>query len=92
MFIHSLAFIFSQLAANGVWLERWKWVANTFMMLSAVAVSFSIALSLHPATFIGFIIAHTMWVTAGFIMKDKPIIALNGFFILIDVYAIIIRL
>jgi uncharacterized membrane protein len=92
LFIQSIAFLLTQLTTNAVWLERWKWIATAFVMMSAAVVSFSIALSLNPATFIGFLIAHIMWTFAGVIMKDKPIIALNGFFILIDVYAIIIRL
>jgi len=92
LFIQSVAFLLTQLTTNAVWLERWKWIANVFVMVSAAGISFSVALSLNPATFIGFLVAHIMWVFAGVIMKDKPIIALNGFFILIDIYAMIIRL
>jgi hypothetical protein len=69
-----------------------KWIANIGVMISAVLVSASVALSAQPLTFIGFLVAHIMWLFAGIIMKDKPIMALNAFFIVIDIYAILIRL
>lgn len=73
-------------------LDRIKWFATACVLISAALVSFSMVLSLHPVTFIGFLVAHIMWTFAGIVMKDKPIIALNAAFILIDIYAIIIRL
>lgn len=92
MFFYSVDFLYSQLHTNEVWLDRMKWLANICVMLSAILVSSSVALSTQPLTFIGFLVAHVLWLIAGMIMKDKPIMALNAFFIIIDMYAIIIRL
>ena len=92
MFIQSCFFLYSQLLTNKIWLERLKWIANAFVIISAAAISFSTELAITPPIFFGFLIAHIMWVFAGIIMKDKPIITLNAFFVIIDIYAIIIRL
>jgi len=92
MFFYSVEFLYSQLHTNDVWLNRLKWLANVCVMLSAILVSASVSLSAQPLTFIGFLVAHVMWLFAGIIMKDKPIMALNAFFIIIDIYAIGIRL
>jgi len=91
MFFHALEYSIFQLHTNPKWLERLKWFANINIYISAILLSFSVALSAMPTAFIGFFVAHIIWVFAGIVMKDKPIIALNGFFIPLDLYAMAIR-
>jgi len=91
MFFHALEYSIFQLRTNTEWFERLKWFANINMYISAILLSFSVSWSTTPTAFIGFLIAHIIWVFAGIAMKDKPIIALNGFFIPLDLYAMAIR-
>ena len=92
MFFYALEYFVFHLKTNPEWLERFKWFANVNMYISAILISVSAALSAEAATFIGFFVAHIIWIFAGILMKDKPLIALNGFFIPLDMYAMIIRL
>jgi len=62
------------------------------MALSAVMVSFSPSLSQQSAAFLGFFFGHVLWATMGTIKRDWPLIAVNAFFIPIDLYAMYIRL
>lgn len=92
MYFLAAEYLVYQLQTNNKLLEWVKWFATFCVCASAILVSFSIELSLQPHVFLGFLIAHILWTGAGIIMKDKPIIVLNAIFILIDTYAIIIRL
>lgn len=74
------------------WQEAIRWLATASIMFSALIISFSIPLSTQAPPFLGFLIGHLLWVMVGVIQRDKPIIALNIFFIPIDIYAMSIRL
>jgi len=69
-----------------------KWFATFGVCASAFVVSFSVEMSMEPQAFYGFFIAHVVWIVAALAMRDKPLIALNVFFLFVDIYAIIIRL
>jgi TctA family transporter len=74
------------------WQEAMRWLATASIMTSALVISFSIPLSTQVLPFSGFLLGHVLWVLVGVIQRDKPIIALNAFFIPIDLFAMYIRL
>ena len=92
MFFHAIDYLMLHLQTDSIWLNRLKWFANITMYISAIMISFSVVYSVSVWPFIGFLIAHTIWLISAFAMKDKPLMALNGFFIPLDLYAMAIRL
>lgn len=80
------------LETNNAWREVTKWLGNAFIIISALVVSFSVEMAMEPIAFLGFLLGHITWFTAATIMRDKALIALNGFFLFVDSYAIFIRL
>lgn len=80
------------LASSDGWQSAFKWTANLFMAISAVAVSFSVDWAISPIAFLGFLIGHVLWATSGWAMRDKALIMLNVGFIPLDIYAMYIRL
>jgi hypothetical protein len=88
----ALDYLAMRLATEPPWQEIVKWVATSFIVISAMAISFSVPLSMHIGPFVGFFIGHILWIIVGSVQRDRPIIALNVFFIPIDIYAMMIRL
>lgn len=74
------------------WQQSFKWSGTALIALSAALVSFSPALSQQSAAFLGFFLGHVLWSTMGIIKRDWPLIAVNAFFIPLDLYAMYIRL
>ena len=74
------------------WQQGVKWAANIFIFISAIMISVSLEIAAQPYAFIGFFIAHILWVWAAIVIKDKPLIALNVFFLPMDLWAMWIRL
>ena len=72
--------------------EILKWLANSFILVSAVIISISITASLMPITYVGFLLAHVIWGFFAWKIEDKPLFAQFMLFIPIDLYAIYIRL
>ncbi len=68
-----------------------KWSANIFTFLSTIALSVSITTSLLPITYVGFLIAHSIWAFFAYKLKDKALLAQFLFFIPLDIIAIYIR-
>jgi hypothetical protein len=73
-------------------IEVSKWVATSFMTISAILVSFSVELALTWWAFVGFFVGHIIWSVFAFKVKDWALFALNFFFLFIDIYAITIRI
>ncbi len=69
-----------------------KWVANVFMYISAIVLSISVAASLLPITYVGFLLAHIIWSFFAWKIKDNALLAQFLLFIPIDLYAMYIRL
>lgn len=69
-----------------------KWLGNAFMYVSAILLSVSVAASLVPVTYLGFLVAHIIWAFFAWQVKDKPLFAQFILFIPIDLYAMYIRL
>lgn len=68
-----------------------KWIANGFIYIGAITITFFPRFSLKPYLFTLFLAGHIIWCWAGFFLYDPidmPIIALNGGFIIIDAIAI----
>lgn len=80
------------LETNTVWQDRAKWAGTAFIILASIFVSFSIEMATLPYAYAGFLCGHIIWFAAALIMRDKPLITLNGFFLFVDSYAIMIRL
>jgi len=68
-----------------------KWSANIPIILSAVLVSVSPTLMNRWWAFLGFLFGHVVWTSSAIYSGDVALLALNGSFILLDLYAIIIR-
>ena len=87
--IHYLGLL---IIANEQLFQRFKWVGNGLLMTAAMSVAVSAEWAQHAWPFVLYTIGAGMWMYAGMIMKDKALVGLNLFFVVIDVYAIIIRL
>lgn len=68
-----------------------KWIATAFLMTGGIFVVVPAA-AVSWKTFAIFLIGHSMWAFAGVKMKDMPIVAINSFWICIDVVSIIMRI
>jgi len=68
-----------------------KWMANMFTFASTIMLSVSIVTSLLPITYVGFLIAHSIWAFFAYKLKDKALLAQFLFFIPLDMIAIYIR-
>lgn len=68
-----------------------KWIGNIVIMFSAIIIGFCPNISLHWESFLGYIIGAGMWMWLALKDKDYPLAVLNIFYVLIDVYAIYIR-
>lgn len=68
-----------------------KWIGNIIIMFSAIIVGFFPTISLHWQSFLGYIIGAGIWTWLALKAKDSPLAFLNIFYVLIDVYAIYIR-
>jgi hypothetical protein len=72
--------------------ELLKWAATAFITLSAIQVSFNVRWSTEWWAYVGFLIGHIIWTFAAFWMKEWALLFLNASFILVDSYAIYIRI
>jgi len=91
-FIFSVQHVWLLINYNKKAQEIAKWCANAFMYVSAILLSVSVAASLIPVTYIGFLIAHIIWAFFAWKIKDIPLFTQFIFFIPIDLYAMYIRL
>jgi len=72
--------------------ETIKWIANAFILISAVAMSISLGIAASSTPFVGFLIAHLLWGFFAVISRDRPLLGMFIFLVPIDLYAIYIRL
>lgn len=80
------------LGTSTKWQQSFKWLANAFMAISALTVSFSIEWAGYSVAFLGFLMGHILWALSAVSMKENALIMLNVGFIPIDLYAMYIRL
>lgn len=89
---YAVDYIKHGLLVDPKWQEGFKWAGTVLIATSAILVSFFPSLSHHASPFLGFFFGHILWASMGIVRRDKPLIAVNGFFIPIDIYAMYIRL
>jgi len=85
-------YIILMLSMSGAWQDSFKWAATGCMMISALAVSFSVELASEAFTFSGFLIGHIIWAVSAVSMKERALVVINIGLIPIDFYAMYIRL
>ena len=67
------------------------YVANVFIFASASSVTLNPKLSLKPHLFFGFLIGHILWLAVAISRLDWPLIMLNVFFVILDIFGIVMR-
>lgn len=73
--------------------QKWIGYLGTFLfMVGALAVSMSPAWSSHPAPFAVFLVGHLLWWTLGYLSHERPLLVLNGLYLVLDVWALAVRL
>ena len=80
------------LTANEKAFHVFKWIGNGFAMLAALAIAASSAWSQEAWPFFMYIISNFVWLLAGIIMRDLPLIGLNMFFFFVNVWGIYERI
>ena len=68
------------------------YIANAFIFAAAVTVTSAPRFSLKPHIFFLFLIGHILWLGIALHRADSPLATLNAFFVLLDCYAIFVRL
>ncbi len=69
-----------------------RWIATSLLVAGGIAVSGSIRLAQEAWAFAPFAIGHMLWLVVALKAKDRPLFALNLGLLLLDTYAIVIRL
>ena len=73
--------------------QHWIGYLGTFLfMVGALAVSMSTTWSGHPAPFAVFLIGHILWCGLAYLTHERPLILLNGLYVVLDLWALSIRL
>ena len=67
------------------------YLANFFIFAGAVSITVAPRWSQRPSLFFLFLIGHLLWLLVAILRPDGPLIWLNAFFVLVDVFAILIR-
>jgi len=73
-------------------IETIKWLATIMLTMGAVFVSLSVKLSTVWWPYVCFLIGHIIWTIAAFKLQEMALLVLNVVFIVIDCYAILLRL
>ena len=73
-------------------IEAIKWIATLSMAMGALLVSISVHLSSLWWPYMGFLIGHILWTFAALWAHEIALLTLNVIFIIIDLYAILLRL
>lgn len=81
-------------AARGVigWKRFALAMANVLLIGGAAAISVLPAAALHPPVFVWFLTGHLVWLLHAVRQADRSLAALNAGMVLLDLYAIGIRL
>lgn len=73
--------------------QNWiGYIGTVLFMVAALAVSASTDLSGHPAPFALFLVGHLLWGALGYLNHEKPLIVMNGLYLMLDLWALSIRL
>ncbi len=66
-------------------------IANFFIFAGAVTITVAPRFSLRTPIFFSFLIGHVLWLILSLYRMDGPLIVLNSFFTIVDIFAILIR-
>lgn len=72
--------------------RRTSWAANSLLIGAAVLMSIFPAMALNYPVFVCFLLGHVIWVAYAMAKRNNEILILNAGMILIDAYAIVIRI
>lgn len=67
------------------------YIANCFIFAGAVSITVAPRWSQRPPIFVLFLIGHILWLGLSLYREDGPLIWLNSFFVVVDIFAILIR-
>lgn len=68
-----------------------KWIASVCVFTAAISITVREENALYVWPFVLYAIGSFCWMIAGFKTKDMPLILLNMFFVVVNVYGISIR-
>lgn len=72
--------------------QQWIGYLGTFLfMAGALALALSTEWSHHPGPFAAFMVGHVFWLGLGYLGNERPLIVLNGLYIVLDLLAVVIR-
>lgn len=69
-----------------------KWIASVSVLIAAVSIIVYEKSALYVWPFIFYTIGSFCWLIAGIQTKDVPLALLNSFFVVVNIYGIIIRI
>lgn len=92
MLYYTLYFFSLALLANQTTFNQFKWIGNAMLMTAAGVVAVSAEWATQAWPFVLYTLGAGVWMYAGMVMKDKALFSLNLFFVLLDVYAVWIRI
>ena len=73
--------------------QQWVGYAGTLLfMLGALALALSTEWSHHPWPFAVFLVGHVIWLWLAWLCHEKPLLMLNGLYIVLDLIAVLMRL
>lgn len=73
--------------------QQWVGYGGTFLfMLGALALAVSTEWSAHPGPFAAFMVGHALWLWLGYLTHERPLLVLNGLYIVLDLIAVLMRL
>jgi hypothetical protein len=78
--------------ANQKLFQEFKWLGNALLMTAAASVAVSSTWAQQVWPFVLYTVGAGIWMYAGILMRDRPLVYLNLFFVVIDVYGIFERL
>lgn len=67
------------------------YIANCFIFSGAISITVAPRWSQRPPIFVLFLIGHILWLSLSLFRGDGPLIWLNSFFVLVDIFAILVR-
>jgi hypothetical protein len=74
-------------------IQQWVGYGGTFLfMLGALALAVSTEWSSHPGPFAVFMVGHALWFWLGYLAHERPLLVLNGVYVVLDLVAVLMRL
>ena len=88
---HAYNYLTQLLETDKQTLEIFKWIGNAVTYIAAASIGISLAFAEAIWPFIIYMIGNSIWIKAAYIMKDRPLLWMQVFFISINSYAIWLR-